>query len=85
MSSVLLGRDPAVAQLFSFTGLPAVYTVLSSLYHSQRVPAPESGSNALKRFANIVTRKGGGERVYWKKSSWPVRSVSMYYESTPST
>eukprot|EP00965_Chrysotila_dentata_P233100 6199375-Pleurochrysis_carterae.AAC.9 len=49
------GKDPAVAQLFSFVGLPAAYTALSSLHHSQRVPAPAPGSNAMKRFADIVT------------------------------
>eukprot|EP00965_Chrysotila_dentata_P018032 598904-Pleurochrysis_carterae.AAC.1 len=58
--SLLIGKDPAVAPLSSSVGLPAAYTVLSSLHHSQIVPAPAPGSNAIKRFANIVIRKGGG-------------------------
>eukprot|EP00965_Chrysotila_dentata_P076817 2536111-Pleurochrysis_carterae.AAC.1 len=47
--SLLSGKDPAVARLFSSVGLSAAYTVLSSLHHSQRVPAPAPGSNAIKR------------------------------------
>eukprot|EP00965_Chrysotila_dentata_P098958 3273099-Pleurochrysis_carterae.AAC.2 len=56
--SLLLGKDPAVARLFPFSGLVAAYTVLASLLHYQRVPAPVPGSNAVQRFAIVVTRKG---------------------------
>eukprot|EP00965_Chrysotila_dentata_P170505 5628760-Pleurochrysis_carterae.AAC.1 len=52
-------EDPAVAQLFNFVGLPAAYSLLSSLHHSQRVTAPAPGSNAIKRVPNTVTRTGG--------------------------
>eukprot|EP00965_Chrysotila_dentata_P127901 4229814-Pleurochrysis_carterae.AAC.1 len=38
----------------------AACTVLSSIHHFQRVSAPGSSSKTIKRFANIVTRKGGG-------------------------
>eukprot|EP00965_Chrysotila_dentata_P046576 1547412-Pleurochrysis_carterae.AAC.1 len=56
------GKDPALARLNNFVGLqPADYPVFSSLHYSQRVPAPAPGSNAIKRFANIVTRKGRGK------------------------
>eukprot|EP00965_Chrysotila_dentata_P096647 3193618-Pleurochrysis_carterae.AAC.1 len=51
----LLSKDPAVAQSFPSVGMLAAYTVLSSLYHSQRVPVPVPGSTALKLFANVVT------------------------------
>eukprot|EP00965_Chrysotila_dentata_P258125 6213110-Pleurochrysis_carterae.AAC.1 len=52
---LLLSKDPAVAQFFPSVGMLAAYNILSSMYHSQIVPAPVPGSNALKHFANVVT------------------------------
>eukprot|EP00965_Chrysotila_dentata_P082308 2716686-Pleurochrysis_carterae.AAC.1 len=39
--------------------MPAVYILHASIYFKQRVPA--RSTNALKRLANFVTRKGGGK------------------------
>eukprot|EP00965_Chrysotila_dentata_P235719 6200922-Pleurochrysis_carterae.AAC.4 len=62
ISSVLLGKDPAIAHLFPFIGLRPAATPYSHHYITLRVrvPSPIPGLNALKHLANIVTWKGGG-------------------------
>eukprot|EP00965_Chrysotila_dentata_P036795 1224187-Pleurochrysis_carterae.AAC.1 len=47
------------SRLFSRTGLAAVYIVLASLRHSQRVA--NSSDNTVKRLGVLLTRKGGGK------------------------
>eukprot|EP00965_Chrysotila_dentata_P083710 2762219-Pleurochrysis_carterae.AAC.1 len=60
------------------------YTVLSSLYHSQRVPGPVPGSIALKLWANVVTQKGGGRGSAGRRAPGLLEPFAFCRQSLPS-
>eukprot|EP00965_Chrysotila_dentata_P043003 1428010-Pleurochrysis_carterae.AAC.1 len=79
---LLLSKDPAVAQSFPFVDMLAAYTVLSSLYHSQRVPAPVPGSNAPKLVADVETRKGRGRGPAGRRAPGLLEAFSFCRQSS---